>query len=219
MRWKKTMVKSDLYKRVRQLLIMGAPEAVTFLDALYRHRILSRRTFAQYVIPTLLQGSITMEGTAGYREMEEAVYQEVFDAMLGRKLPAADDPDEEAVSNYSYFLLRDILQTASDGRHRLSLNDPEFNGFPEEAYREVRGLIDNTTTWYLGLVERYDRLEMKDSMIGAILQEDCGYPGDIQDSGFPGDFDPEFDAFSHGPDHGMDESLEHHYRRMTLSHV
>jgi len=166
------MHECNIYKYTYVMVIMGATEALRFIDVLYKHRLLSRRTIAQYVVDTLLMGKESREGSPGYNEMEERIYAEVFDEMLGRRAHAVDDPSEEAVSPESYFHLRQIIETAVDGRHRLSITDPPWNGFSERAYGEVGNLLGRVGRRYLGLREYRDRMSMDRAMIRAIVIED-----------------------------------------------
>ena len=92
---------------------MGANEALTFLDALQRHGLLSRRTVAQYVMPALYGSRETKVGTAGYMELEQPLFREVVDEMRSRRPRAADNPDEEAVSNEAAMYLRGLLEIAT----------------------------------------------------------------------------------------------------------
>ncbi len=196
-RSKDMLVKSNLYKGACQLSIMGATEALQFLDVLYKHRLLSRRTVAQYVVPTLLEGKGLREGTPGYEAMEERVYNEVFDEMLGNIPHAVDDPGEGAVSNESYFYMRKIIATAVDGAHRLSINDPPYNGFSSEAYEEVWSLLGRRGRRYLGIGSYTDRLSMKRSIVHAIIIEDG--EGDFPDMSLPLDFGPDAPLVSDPP--------------------
>jgi len=160
---------------------MGAPEALQFLDVLYKHRLLSRRTVAQYVVPTLLESKGTREGTPGYEAMEERVYTEVFDEMLGNIPRAVGNPDEDGVSDEAYFYIRNIIETAVDGTHRLSIHDPPYNGFSREAYREVWDFLGKTGRRYLGIKSYGNRMSMSRSMVHAIIIEDGE---DEPDTGF-----------------------------------
>lgn len=166
------MLWRNIYIPECQISIMGAPEALQFLDVLYKHRLLSRRTVAQYVVDTLLAGKESREGTPGYAVFEESVYGEIFDEMLGNRMQAGDDPNEEAVSNEAYFYLRKIIETSVDGMHRLSTLDPPYNGFSREAYNEVRDLLGSTGRRYLGIKAYRDRISMGKNMVHAIIIED-----------------------------------------------
>lgn len=166
-------VKSNLYKGACILLIMGAPEALTFLDALQKHGLLSRRTVAQYVMPALYGSRETKVGTAGYMVLEQPMFREVIDEMQGMRLRADADPAEEPVSNETAMYLRGILEVATgDRRHGMICLGMRYDGFTEAAYEEVRVLLGRTGMRYLGIADRYESLEPSQSMVSAIVQDD-----------------------------------------------
>jgi hypothetical protein len=167
------MVKSDLYKGARQLLLMGASEALTFLDALERHGLPSRRTVAQYVLPTLYGSRETKEGTPGYEAIEKAVYGEAFDEILGKRRHAVDDPAEVPASNEGAMYLRGILEVATgDRRVRMPFRGCRYDGFSIAAYEEVRRLLGRTGMDYLGIRGRHESLTPSRSMVSAMVMED-----------------------------------------------
>jgi len=177
---------------------MGAPEALTFLDALQRHGLLSRRTVAQYVMPALYGSRDTKVGTDGYAELEQPLFREVVDEMRGRRPRAEADPSEEAVSNECAMYMRGLLEIATgDRRHRMICLGMRYDGFSKRAYEEVRRLLGRTGMRYLGIKGRFESLEPSQSMISAIVQDEesegIAYPpagsGPVHGP-FPQDEDP-----------------------------
>ncbi len=167
------MVKSGLYKRASLALLMGASEALTFLDALERGGLLSRRTVAQYVLPAFYGSRDVKEGTDGYRVIERPLFGEVCDEMLGRRPRAADDPREQAVSREAAMYLRGILEIATgDSRTRMPFRGYRYDGFSRAAYEEVRGLLGNAGMNYLGVSGRHESLVPSRSMVTAIVMDD-----------------------------------------------
>lgn len=165
--------KSNLYKGACLLLIMGAPAALTLLDALQRHGLLSRRTVAQYVMPALYGCRETRVGTTGYMEIEQPLFREVVDEMRGSRPRADADPSEEAVSNEAAMYLRGILEIATgDRRHGMICLGMRYDGFSRDAYEQVRRLLGRTGMRYLGIADRYESLEPSKSMVSAIVQDE-----------------------------------------------
>ncbi len=165
------MVQRNIYKFIGQILLMGAAEALIFLDVLRDHGLLSRRTVAQYVLPSLYAGPEVREGTPAYQAMEESVFREVFDEMLGNKRPdngLTDEPLSWETGDY----LRRVIATVCDRNHGLSRFDGEFNGYSEKAYEEVRKLLGDTGRSYLGISGRWKRLNPSDDMIMAIIYDE-----------------------------------------------
>jgi hypothetical protein len=152
---------------------MGASEALTFLDALERGGLLSRRTVAQYVLPALYGSRDVKEGTDGYRAIEGPLFSEVFDEKLGRRRRAVDDPREVAVSSEAAMYLRGILETATgDSRTRMPFRGYRYDGFSRAAYEEVTRLLGGTGMRYLGVTGRHESLVPGRSMVNAIVMDD-----------------------------------------------
>jgi len=171
---------------------MGAREALTFLDALDRHRLLSRRTTAQYILPTLYGGRETREGTQGHQVIEERLFGEVSEEMLGRRVAVADDPRERAVSREAAVYLRSILATASgDRRQGMALRGLGDDSFSDTSYREVLSLLGTTGTKYLGIRGRHGSIVPSPSRIAAIAidEELEGTPYLARSYGPPGGVD------------------------------
>ena len=177
---------------------MGSHEALTFLDALQRHGLLSRRTVAQYVMPALYGSRDTKVGTDGYAELEQPLFREVVDKMRGRRPRADADPSEEVVSNEGAMYLRGLLEVATgDRKHRMICLGMQYDGFSKGAYEEVQELLGRTGMRYLGIKGRFESLEPSRAMIVDIVQEDesDGYADTPAGSGpvhgpFPQDEDP-----------------------------
>jgi hypothetical protein len=102
------MKQRNIYKFIGQILLMGASEALVFLDILRDHGLLSRWTVAQYVLPSLYAGPEIREGTAAYQAMEESVGREVFDEMLGNRHPDVGLTDEPLSWETGHYLRRVI---------------------------------------------------------------------------------------------------------------
>jgi hypothetical protein len=167
------MVKSDLYKGACQLLLMGASEALTFLDALEGGGLLSRRTVAQYVLPALYGSRDVKEGTDGYRAIEGPLFSEVVEEMMDRRPRALDDPREEAVGSEAAMYLRGILEIATgDSRTRMPFRGYRYDGFSRAAYEEVRRLLGRTGMDYLGVTGRHESLVPSSSMVNAMVIDD-----------------------------------------------
>lgn len=146
---------------------------MTFLDALQRHGLVSRRTVAQYVMPALYGSRDTKEGTAGYTELEQPLFREVVSEMQGRRPRADADPSEEAVSNEGAMYLRGLLEVATgDRRRRMICLGMRYDGFSRGAYEEVQRLLGRTGMRYLGITGRFESLEPSRSMVSAIAQDD-----------------------------------------------
>lgn len=163
----------NIYKFIGQKLLMGASEALSFLDVLRRHGLLSRRTVAQYVLEPLYAGPEIKEGTPAYQAIEESLYREVFDEMLGNRLPNKGIPDEPLSCETGDYLRR-VIATICDRKHGLSRFDGDYNGYSEEAYEEVRKLLGNTGRRYLGISGKSKRLNPSESMITAIIYDELG---------------------------------------------
>ncbi|MBN2330316.1 MAG: hypothetical protein JXC85_00730 [Candidatus Aenigmarchaeota archaeon] len=177
---------------------MGANEALTFLDSLQRHGLLSRRTVRQYVMPALYGSRDTKVGTDGYAELEGPLFREVVQEIQGRRLHADADPSEDAVSNEGAMYLRGLLEIATgDRRHRMICMGMRYDGFSKRAYEEVKEILGRTGMDYLGIKGRNESLEPSRAMIMDIVQEDesDGYADIPVGSGplhgpFPQDEDP-----------------------------
>jgi len=162
------MVERNIYKYIGQRLLMGASEALRFLDVLRKHGLLSRRTVAQYVLEPLYAGPEVKEGTPAYQAIEESVYREVFDEMLGNRLPNKGIPDEPLSCETGDYLRR-VIATICDRKHGLSRFDGDYNEYSEQAYEEVRRLLGNAGRRYLGISNKSKRLNPSESMITAII--------------------------------------------------
>ena len=190
--------KRYLYKGACLLLIMGVNEALTFLDSLQSHKLLSRRTVRQYVLPALYGSRYTKVGTDGYSELEGPLFREIVQEIQGRRLHADADPSEEAVSNEGAMYLRGLLEVATgDRRHHMICLGMRHDGFSKRAYEEVKDLLGRTGMDYLGIKGRNESLEPSRSMIIALVQEDesDGYADSTAGSSpvhgpFPQDEDP-----------------------------
>jgi len=151
------MVKSNLYKGACQLLTMGALEALQFLDVLCKYRPISRRVVAHYVLDSLYAGPELMEGNESYKACEEAVYREVLRA---RRSPEARGKDNrEVLSREAADYLRHILTAAKGGKRVRHLGfKGQYDGFSEDAYKEVRSLLGQYGHRYLGISGTTDSL-------------------------------------------------------------
>ena len=162
------MIQRNIYKYAGQRLLMGASEALVFLDVLRKHGLLSRRTVAQYVLESLYAGPEVRQGTPAYQAIEESVYREVFDEMLGnRRLNKglSDKPLSCETGDY----LRRVIATICDRKHGLSRFDGDYNEYSGQAYEEVRRLLGNTGRRYLGISSKSKRLNLSERMITAII--------------------------------------------------
>ena len=192
------MFRRNIYKYIGHKLLMGASEALRFLDVLRKHGLLSRGTVAQYVLEPLYAGPAIKEGTPAYQAIEESLYREVFDEMLGNRLLNKGIPDEPLSCETGDYLRR-VIATICDRKHGLSRFDGDYNGYSEEAYEEVQRMLGNTGRRYLGISSKSKRLNPSERMITAIIFDelgdtDLGSPDemneDITDSPFgrlPGD--------------------------------
>lgn len=167
------MIQRNIYKYAGQRLLMGASEALVFLDVLRKHGLLSRRTVAQYVLEPLYAGPEVREGTTAYQAIEESVYREVFDEMLGNRQPNngfSDEPISWETGDY----LRRVIATVCDRRYSLSRFDGDYNEYSGQAYEEVRRLLGNAGRRYLGISGKSKRLNPSERMITAIIFDESG---------------------------------------------
>jgi hypothetical protein len=150
------------------------------------------------VLGPLYAGPEVREGTPTYQAIEESVYREVFDEMLGNS-HLNSRLDDEPLSWETGDYLRRVIATICDRKHGLSRFDGDYNEYSEQAYEEVRRLLGNTGRRYLGISGKSKRLNPSERMITAIIFDESGDtdPGipdsmnkDIIDSPFrhlPGD--------------------------------
>jgi hypothetical protein len=162
------MIRRNVYKYFGYILIMGASEALAFLDVLRKHGLLSRRTVAHYVLGSLYAGPEVREGTPAYQAIEESVCHEAFDEMLGKRRPNSGI-DDEPLSWETGDYLRRVIATICDRKHGLSHFDGEFNGYSEGAYEEVRDLLGDRGRRYLGISGRSKRLNPSEHMRRVII--------------------------------------------------
>jgi len=92
------MFERNLYICVCKEFIMGATEALRFLDVLRKEGLLSRQNVAHYVLYSLYAGPEIWEGTPDYGALEESFYRKVFARMLGNEL-------ETGLKSSSYIFL------------------------------------------------------------------------------------------------------------------
>jgi len=167
------MIQSNIYKYIGQRLLMGASEALVFLDVLRKHGLLSRRTVAQYVLESLYAGPEVRQGTPAYQAIEESVYREVFDEMSGNSQPNNGHSDEPLNCETGDYLRR-VIATIYDRKHGLSRFDGDFKEFSEQAYEEVRKLLGNAGRRYLGISGKSRRLNPSECLITAIIYDESG---------------------------------------------
>jgi hypothetical protein len=173
-----------LYKRLFEELIMGATEALSFLDVLKKHGLLTRRTVAQYVLRSLYAGPDMREGTAAYEAMEKSVYREVFRSHH-LSFDGSDKHHQplQAVSSEAADYLSQILTVTSGDRRNYPLRfSSRYDGFSQNVYDEVAGLLGTYGHRYLGVSGSADSLFPGERRVRAFITDEAyADQGEVED--------------------------------------
>jgi len=161
------------YKRPVQKLLMGAWEAVAVLDVLRDHGLLNERTARRYVMEALYRGTEVRKGTAGYDELMQSVYGEVFRSQARIGGGGATAPQEEALRSETADYLRQVVSAATGASASVSGVNGPFDGFSREAYDEVSEMLGRHGRRYLGASGRFESLMPGRSRVSAMLQDEA----------------------------------------------
>jgi hypothetical protein len=187
-----------------QILLMGAREALEFLDMLRSDGIPTRRTVRKYVMAALYEGMEVRKGTPAYDAFKRSLRKEVSSL-----LPTAGNRNEAEVSPAAVHYLKEILFSATGGESALPLAYIPFDGFTRDTYEEVSNLLGKHGCRYLGISGPLESLKPDRRYVRAMLldeldadsKEQCKPPetDDPFELPFPGEdwkpHQPELEAF------------------------
>ncbi len=146
-------MKSNLYKCLHDKLIMGAHEALMLLGVLQRNGTLTREYCVRHVLNALYQGPDILYGEPSYENAEREACADVFRSRRLSRIGSADTMARDAeISPEAADYLRQILATAAgDRKGSLLPLAGRFDGYSEEAFEEVLGLLGRYGCRYLGI--------------------------------------------------------------------
>jgi hypothetical protein len=149
------MCSKRIFKSARPLiLIMGAHEALTLLEALRRHGALTPGNARRYVLEALYGGAEVKEGTPAYEALENRVYRSLTRTEHRPAAETAEGNGDQLRPEAADYLGRILGEVAGSRRRCLSRFSTLFDGFSEEAHAEVAKLLGTYGRRYLGIGRR-----------------------------------------------------------------
>lgn len=143
-----------------QTLIMGAREALEFLDVLWRYRLLTERTVRQYVMEALYSGTEVRSGTPAYDALKRSVHNEVSKSRReDAESPHIGGGREARLRPETADYLRRIISWAAGDKTALFLANAPYNGFTRDGYQEVSDLLGKYGRRCLGISGRLESLK------------------------------------------------------------
>jgi hypothetical protein len=149
---------------------MGAEEALEMLDTLRSYDALTMRTARLYVMKPVYRHREFLEGSDAYRELQGRVSRYLRRLSVSRGSGGDLDPGDEPLSEEAADYLKEVLVAAS-GR-RCDLAEKPYNGYSEEAYREVRSVLGDLGLRWLGISPESSQLLPDTERVLTMLQID-----------------------------------------------